>query len=459
MRSSRAQVTNRVHKIPTLRFEDQNLTSFGGAVIIQRLFQVLQLKARLAGAFERGRWSGHAYGPQVVMLSLVLHLLLGFRRLRDRDSYFDDPMVGRVLGLQCLPNVSTIARTLASVSKDEMDKVRVLARSMVLERARRERLVRMTLDFDGSVMSTKGHAEGTAVGFNRKNKGSRSYYPLFCTVAQTGQILDFHHRPGNVHDSNGALEFMEACIDQVSQAVGGVKLESRTDAAFFDQNILGMFERKGVKFTASLPFERFVGLKKIVEQRTRWEQIDDTWSYFETTWKPNSWKVSFRVIVFRKRVRKQRKGPLQYDLFEPKDSEFQYKATITNKQESADRVLRFHNGRGYQEAILGESKQCSQLDFIPCRRLIANQLVMTAAMITHNLGREVQMMAKGRARGTTPSRRPLWDFETLATLRTRLIQRAGRLTMPQGELTLTMNANRALQRELLEYLDILDQAA
>jgi hypothetical protein len=53
------------------------------------------------------------------------------------------------------------------------------------------------MDFDGSVLSTKGHAEGSAIGFNKRKKGARSYYPLFCTVAQTGQFFDMHHRPGN----------------------------------------------------------------------------------------------------------------------------------------------------------------------------------------------------------------------------------------------------------------------
>ena len=44
----------------------------------------------------------------------------------------------------------------------------------------------ITLDFDGTVLSTGRYAEGTAVGFNKKKKGQRSYYPLNCTVAQTG---------------------------------------------------------------------------------------------------------------------------------------------------------------------------------------------------------------------------------------------------------------------------------
>jgi len=59
----------------------------------------------------------------------------------------------------------------------------------------------------GPCMGRKGGIEGTAVGFNRKKKGARSYYPLFCTIAQTGQVFDVYHRPGNVHDSHEARGF------------------------------------------------------------------------------------------------------------------------------------------------------------------------------------------------------------------------------------------------------------
>ena len=48
-----------------------------------------------------------------------------------------------------------------------------------MERLTVERFSTVTLDFDGSVLSTGRHAEGTAVGFNKKKKGARSYYPLF----------------------------------------------------------------------------------------------------------------------------------------------------------------------------------------------------------------------------------------------------------------------------------------
>jgi hypothetical protein len=47
----------------------------------------------------------------------------------------------------------------------------------------------LTLDFEGFVLSTKGHAEASAIGFNKAKNGSRRYYLLFCMVAQTVQFF------------------------------------------------------------------------------------------------------------------------------------------------------------------------------------------------------------------------------------------------------------------------------
>ena len=94
-----------------------------------------------------------------------------------------------------------------------------------------------------------------AVGYNPKKKGARSYYNLFCTVAQTGQFLDVLHRPGNVHDSKDAHAFMMDAFDRVRDALAPTVLESRLDSAFFSQNTLTLMDLYGVGF--SVPFERF----------------------------------------------------------------------------------------------------------------------------------------------------------------------------------------------------------
>jgi hypothetical protein len=392
--------------------------------------------------FSHVRSSG-VFGQAKLFVLLVLHIILGFRRLRGLDYYRDDPVVARVLGLRRLPDVATVSRMLSNVDQQSVDKLGLLSGELVLDRLSEEGFARVTLDFDGSVQSTKGHREGTAVGFNKQKKGARSYYPLFCTVAQTGQFLDFHHRSGNVHDSNGARAFMTSCIYTFRERLPTTTLETRIDSAFFASDILLSLDVEGIEFTCSVPFLRLPDLKTIVEGRKRWRRLDATWSYFETSWRPKSWEVGqdYRFICVRRRNHKQRKGPLQLDLFEPKDFTYDYKVIVTNRAVSAKAVLQFHNGRGSQEAIFGEAKQDAALGVLPSRSQAGNKLFTTASVTAHNLGRELQMRSQNASRPTLPKRPPRWEFEALGTIRQLLLHRAGRLTRPKGELVLRMSAN------------------
>lgn len=456
MKLSRKQVRRKAFTLPELRFEQQALTSYSGLVLFQALLERLQLRERLRGCFTR---SSAAYDRAVVFLGLVVHLLLGFRELREARYYRDDPMVLRVLGMVRLPDVSTVSRSLSAATARSVEKLRWLCRQLVIERLLTLGLRRITLDFDGSVLPTRRWAEGSAVGFNRKKKGQRSYYPLFCTVAQTGQVFDVLHRPGNVHDSRGAKEFILAAIETLRTALPGIIIEVRMDSAFFSDAIVGSLHRLGVELTVSVPFERFVELKGLIECRRRWHRLNDELAYFELRWKPKSWPRRFRLLVLRTRRRQRPKGPVQLDLFEPVAWDYEFTVVLTNKSQAPGHTVRFHHGRGAQEGVFAELKSQSQLDYVPTRTLVGNQLYLLAAVLAYNLSRELQMIGQPPQRTTTPKRSPLWRFNQLKTLRGTLLQRAGRFTRPQGRLSLTISANEQVQDELLHYLDRVEKAA
>ena len=80
-------------------------------------------------------------------------------------------------------------------------------------------------------------------------------------------------------------------------------------------------------------------------------------------------------------------------------------------------------------------------------------------MMTHNLSQEVQMFAKVAIRRTTAKRCTHWVFEKIGTFRNNLIHRAGRITYPQGKLTLTLNANDKVKQEFLNYFSSFGVAA
>jgi hypothetical protein len=457
MKHSRAAVHRKVHKLPALRFEQQTLTSYGGLVLLQALVGRLQLKDRLRACFSHLDVAP-IFGHHLVVLLLVVHLFLGYREFREARYYQDDPLLRRLLGLTRLPDVATICRALGQADARSVAKVGALSCQLVRDRLQQLGLPRLTLDFDGSVIHTSRHAEGSAVGYCKAKKGARSYYPLFCTVAQTGQVFDVLHRAGNVHDSRGAQAFATACLAQARAIRPDRQLEVRLDSAFFSEAMVTTLEDAGVEFTLSVPFERFVELKHVIEHRRHWRRVNADLAYAELAWTPKSWTSPARFVCVRKVVRERQPGPLQLDLFVPQQTGYEFKVIATNKTVSPATILAFHNGRGAQEGLFAQLKTQCQMDYVPCRRLIGNQLFLHAGVLAHNLARELQMTVRPPERATTPTRMALWSFRELQTLRRTLFLRAGRLTRPQGELTLTLSANADVQAEFLQHLHALKAA-
>jgi len=282
---------------------------------------------------------------------------------------------------------------------------------------------------------------------------------LFCTIAQTGQVFDVWHRPGNAHDANGAKAFMRACIGALRRRLPRAQIEVRADSAFFSEAIVEMLAAEGVEFAIAVPFARFPVLKDLVEARRRWRRLDQRCGFFERRWKPKRWQCNYRFVFIRTLHKQRYKGPVQLDLFVPCDEFHDHRAVVTNKSLSVRKLVAYYHGRGAQEGLFAELKSQTQMDYVPTRRQPGNRVYVLAAMLAHNLNRELHMRAHQPQRNTNAKRSPRWAFTQLGTLRRRLIQRAGRLTRPKGRLTLTLSANAAVQNELLQTLAALDQAA
>ncbi len=139
MKNSRAEVHCKTHSLPQLRFEDSQLTSFSGLILIQELFSRLGLKERLRRCFSHLTVSP-IFGYPTLVLCLVVHLLLAYRQLRDLRYYADDPLVKRTLGLRRLPDVATVSRGLARADQDSVKHLQEMLRERVIAR-----LVALTL--------------------------------------------------------------------------------------------------------------------------------------------------------------------------------------------------------------------------------------------------------------------------------------------------------------------------
>ena len=98
------------------------MTSFGGLVVFQKLFQVLELSRHLKDCGRRlDRKASRFYNYGTILQCMVVHLLLGYRKLREMDLYRDDALVQQVLGLKCLPSVPTLSRMLGEFDEQSIE--------------------------------------------------------------------------------------------------------------------------------------------------------------------------------------------------------------------------------------------------------------------------------------------------------------------------------------------------
>ena len=104
MKLAKADIYSQASSIPALKFEEQQLTSFAGLIVFQKLFESCRLRERLHEACAHLE-PRHYYSFSTILQCLIVHIVLGYRQLRESDFYREDPLVKRVLGLKSLPSV------------------------------------------------------------------------------------------------------------------------------------------------------------------------------------------------------------------------------------------------------------------------------------------------------------------------------------------------------------------
>ena len=130
----------------------------------------------------------------------------------------------------------------------------------------------ITIDLDGTVVSTKGHPTWALKGYNPIKRGAASYFPLTAHVAETGHFLTVWNRPGNVHDSNRALELIKA----IQRRLPEFTIRFRADSAFCVPGVVNYLLNREVSFAIKAPFWKLLALKEAAEQRQRWYGIDES---------------------------------------------------------------------------------------------------------------------------------------------------------------------------------------
>jgi hypothetical protein len=445
MRLRKAELRGRVNADLELRFGERHLTSYAGLELMRRYFAVLGLSAQIR-RIVGGAVPATDYGVASMITVILALLISGGRRVRHLLYLEGDPLVLRLCGLSRLPTPRSVGRWLREFRAHHLPRLHELNAVLVAAGIRRAGLKRLTIDVDGSVVSTGQQVQWAQRGFNPHRRKVPSYYPITAYEAQSGQVLRVQNRPGNVHDGKASLGFLRALFAQLARTLGsGFRLEFRMDGAFFRRDVIEFLDRQRVEYAIKVPFYPWVGLKQRVQQTRHWTRVDDTVSCAAHHVEVAQWGRLCRVVVYRKRVQHETAKNFQLDLFDPSDGHYEYSAVVTNKELGGPALWQFMCGRGTHEKAYAELKGGFAFDCVPTMRYAANSAWQLLSVLAFNLTRGFQVLTSAAGRTTSRKRRCVYAFETIQTLRYLLLHRAGLVTRPDGRAILDVGCSPALK--------------
>ena len=171
MRLSRADFYSPCKSFFKIEFASQDITAYGGLELIRRYFRIIELHRKVQSVFARYGLGGDYRAIDMILVIIGL-LLVGGRRLEHLGYISEDPLVKRFCGLMRLPRERSVARWLKRFTHKSLQALVEINSQIVCEAIERERLGRLTVDIDGSVITAYSDEIGTDSEANRQSEES-----------------------------------------------------------------------------------------------------------------------------------------------------------------------------------------------------------------------------------------------------------------------------------------------
>ncbi len=316
--------------------------------------------------------SGAGYLASEHVFPLVLMLNGGGRTLEDSREIRNDVGLREILPLKKMPSTDATGDWLRrSGNNGGLEGLGAVNRRMLKRALKKKKVKGYTLDIDATgIESEKESAKMTY-------KGYTGYMPMVGHLAENGLVVGDEFREGNDSPGSRNLEFLKYCERQMPK---GKKIKAfRADSAAYQANVINYCHDNGIAYAIGGDLDEAV--KKAISTIK-----DDEWRPYqngfisETVHCMNKTKEAFRLVVIRR--------PFQGHLFENEESAERYTVIATNRDESAEELVKWYNQRGERsENRIKELKIGFGMERMPCGQFEANAVFFRIGVLAYNVGR------------------------------------------------------------------------
>lgn len=236
-----------------------------------------------------------------ILGTILLSVLSGHTRYSHITTVRTDKVNAPLLGMNKIVSEDSVRRALIKMPEEESKKWLMTE----LKNCYSEILnIPWILDVDTTVKCLYGHQEGAVVGYNPKKPGRPSHTYHTYMIANIRMVLDVEVMPGNEASASHTLPYLFSWIDSIP-------LENRPqfirgDCAFGSDSVMTACEERLLPYLFKL--KQTTNVKRFISQKMidgEWENAGQGWQGASGQLKLMSWEKSRRVIILRRKIKKE----------------------------------------------------------------------------------------------------------------------------------------------------------
>ena len=395
-----------------LRETPRAVTPFGGLVVFFEFLRQVDYIEAVKQCMPFRLTSPNALDPAQTFTAFLLAVLAGARRFTHASLLRADTALHQVLGMSRFPSDDTLRNLFKRFGQGECQ--RFFSGLWAWQLARLPKCAAgYSLDLDSTVFERYGRQQGALRGPNPRKHGRPSHHPLLAVLAEAHFVLHGWLRSGNCGTARGVVEFLKEALALLPEKHAIRVL--RADSGFFDQQLLGFLEQRGLHYIVVARLTRWI--KREAACITTWRALDAHYAVSEFHLQLFGWLRPRRFVVIREQLRAERASLGRKLLDVPG---YTFRLLVTNLSAPPEEIWRDYNHRADMENRIAELKHDLAADDFCLQEFFATEAAFRSILLLFNLLGEFQ-----RASRLTPYRRP-------ATLRAQvflcgaLLGRAGR---------------------------------
>ena len=395
-----------------LRETPRAVTPFGGLVVFFEFLRQIGYCEAVRQHLPFRLTSPNAIDPVETFTAFLLSVVAGARRFAHTSLLRADVALHELLGITRFPVDDTIRNLFKRFGQGQCQRFFSGLWNWQLERLP-ECSSGYSLDLDSTVFERYGRQQGALRGHNPRKHGRPSHHPLVAVLAEAHFLLHGWLRSGNCGSARGAVEFLKEALALLPEK-HTIRVV-RADSGFFDQQLLGFLEQRGLSYIVVARLTRW--LKREAARVTQWRALDQHYAVGEFSLQLLGWNCPRRFVVIREQLRAERASLGRKLLDVPG---YTFRVFVTNLALPPEEIWRDYNHRADMENRIAELKHDLAADDFCLQEFFATEAAFRSILLLFNLLGEFQ-----RACHFTSYRQP-------ATLRAQiflcgaLLGRAGR---------------------------------